>query len=226
MTELVTAMRDFRMPSPYTLALPNGYKANREWPLVIALHGMGQHEDLLRRTLTPLLNEPWIFCFPRAVHAYEMRREDKIRIGYAWYVFDGDQEALKSSMALAGEFVLGLQDVVRKQYTIGRTAIVGFSQGGYLSGVVAAQSPQRFRAAASMCGRLKWEFMPPGNGVKLAQFHGAKDESVTPDLAKQGVEGARERGYEVEYFEDADAAHEITPGMVEQLRTWLGGVFG
>jgi hypothetical protein len=83
---------------------------------------------------------------------------------------------------------------------------------------------QRFRAAASMCGRLKWEFMPPGNGVKLAQIHGAKDESVTVELAKQGVEGARERGYEVEYFEDAEAGHEITPGMVEQLRGWLGGV--
>jgi predicted esterase len=224
MSELVTAMRDFRMPSPYTLALPDGYKANREWPLVIALHGMGQHEDLMRRAFAPLLSEPWIFCFPRAVHPYEIHKDDKTRIGYAWYVFDGDQDALRASMALAGEFVLGLQDSMRKQYTIGKTAIVGFSQGGYLAAVVAAQSQQRFRAAASLCGRLKWEFMPPGNSVKLAQFHGSRDENVSAQLALQGVEGARERGYETEYFEDPEAGHEMSLPMLERLREWLRGV--
>lgn len=226
MTELVTATRDFRLPSPYTLVLPDNFKPNREWPLLILLHGMGQHEDLLRRTMTPLFNEPWVFCFPRAVYPFEMRKAEGTRIGYAWYVFDGDQDALKTSMLLACEFLLGLQDVVRKQYPISRTVVAGYSQGGYLSGVVAAREPQRFKAAACLAGRLKWEFMPDNGSLRLAQIHGGKDETVTPALAQQGAQGARDLGYQVDYFEDAEAGHEITPAMIEHLRGWLHEVMG
>lgn len=221
MSDLITGVRDFRLPCPYTLRVPPGYKASRAAPLVICLHGMGQNEDLIRRAMAPLLDEPWFFCFPRGCLPYEIRKPERRRIGYAWYVFDGNQEALRESMELGCRYVLEVQDVIRTEYAISRTAVVGFSQGGYLAGVVAAQNPLRFGAAACIAGRLKWEFMPKGGGVKLAQLHGARDDSVTPELARQAVEDARQRGYDTAWYEDPEAAHEVTPAMVEFLRGWL-----
>lgn len=221
MPDLVTGHRDFVLPCRYTLALPENFKSDREWPVVFALHGMGQHEDLMRRWLAPLLKHPWIFCFPRGPLPYEIRMPEKMRIGYAWYVFDGDQAALRASMALASTHLLNIQDAIRKAYPTGRSAIVGFSQGGYLAPVVATNEPQRFHAAASLCGRLKHEFMPEPGNTRLAQLSGGKDASITPELTAAGVAGARGRGYEVAEFTDPEAGHEVSPLMLEQLRAWL-----
>lgn len=221
MSDLVHGEVDFRLPSPYTLVLPRGLKLDREWPLVFCLHGMGGHHDLMRRWMSPLLTHPWIFCFPRGPLPFEQRLPDKRRIGYAWYVFDGDQDALRASMQLAMNHLHNIQDLVRKDYPVGRSAIIGFSQGGYLAPVLAANAPQRFVAAASICGRIKHEFMPPGGAVKLAQFSGGSDASIPHDLASAGVHGARDKGFTVAEFSDPEAGHEITPLMIEQLRAWL-----
>lgn len=221
MSDLIAGVRDFRLPCPYTLRVPPEYKASRAAPLIIGLHGMGQNEDLFRRALAPLLNEPWLFCFPRGGLPYEIRKPERRRVGYAWYVFDGNQEALRASMEHSCRYLLEVQDVVRKEYAISRTAVVGFSQGGYLAGVLAAQNAGRIGAAACIGGRLKWEFMPEGGGARLAQIHGARDQSVTPELARQATEDARQRGYETAWYEDPEAGHEVTPRMVEFLRGWL-----
>ncbi|MBX3461512.1 MAG: hypothetical protein KF696_16325 [Planctomycetes bacterium] len=221
MSELMHSRLEFKMPSPYTLALPRGLKHDREWPLVMCLHGMGGHHDLMRRWMGPLLSHPWIFCFPRGPLPFEQRLPDKRRIGYAWYVFDGDQEALRESMQLSIEHLHNIQDLVRKQYPVGRTAIIGFSQGGYLAPVVAGNAPGRFCAAASICGRIKHEFLPSGGGARLAQFSGGRDGSIAPELASAGAHGAREKGYTVNEHLDPEAGHEVTPLILEQLRAWL-----
>lgn len=217
----------FSHQCPYTLVLPNGYRPERAWPLVIALHGMGHHEDVMRRSMAPLLDRPWMWVFPRAVFPFEMRTPEKIRIGNAWYLYTGDQAELRQSMAQSTQYLLGLQDLVRKDYPISETVVAGFSQGGYLAGYVAPHYPERFRAAACIAGRLKHEFMDdvPANArdtVALAQFHGDKDENVTPALAREAADKCRELGFQdVDCFNDPGAGHEVSDAIVVMLGAWL-----
>jgi len=217
----------FTRQCPYTLVLPQGYRPERAWPLVIALHGMGANEDLIQRQLKPLLDRPWMWVFPRGVYPYEMRTPDKIRIGNAWYLYTGDQAELRASMGHTAECLLGLQDVIRKDFPISDTVIAGFSQGGYLAGFVAPQYPERFRAAACISGRLKHEFMSdaPAHArerVSLAQFHGDLDQSVTATMAREAADKCRALGFvDVDYFNDPQAGHEITPAICEMLGVWL-----
>ncbi|MCA8946683.1 MAG: hypothetical protein KDB29_10690, partial [Planctomycetes bacterium] len=84
----------FNIDCPYTLVLPKGYDAGRAWPMVMALHGMGHTHDIMRRYMTALLDRPWMWVFPRGVYPFEMRQPEKIRIGYAWYLYTGDQPDL------------------------------------------------------------------------------------------------------------------------------------
>lgn len=213
--------------NPYTVVLPQGYKPERAWPLVIALHGMGHSEDLMRRYMGELLDRPWIWVFPRGPHPFEMRQPERVRIGYAWYLYTGDQAELRASMKTTTQYLMDLQDLVRKDFPISESIVVGFSQGGYLAGYVAPHHPERFRGAASIGGRLKWEFMDDApdtskKQVALAQFHGAKDENVAASLAHEGADKCRELGYEdVEYFEDEDAGHEVSPRLAAALSLWL-----
>jgi phospholipase/carboxylesterase len=212
---------EFRMRLPCTVVTPPGHDPARETPLVLALHGMGQSEEHMRRFLRGLEVLPVIWCFPRGVHPYEIRKPERTRIGNAWYLFTGDQDALRESMLLTGQYLLSLHDALLESYRVSRSAIVGFSQGGYLASVVAANHAGRFAAAACIGGRIKHEFMPDGGGVRLLQLHGGRDANVTPELARKAADGARAKGYDVRYAEDPDAGHEITPAMLKQLGPWL-----
>jgi phospholipase/carboxylesterase len=215
---------DFSHPVPYLLHAPDGPAART--PLVIALHGMGRNEAQMRRALQPLLNRPWLWCFARAPLPYEVRKEQRRRIGHAWYVFDGDQHGLRESMTHAARFLAALRDEIAARRTIGAAALVGFSQGGYLAAYAAPQDPQRYRAAACVAGRIKWEFLkdvpPQGREVSLLQLHGGRDELLSPALARESAEQTRALGFsDVTYAEDPEAGHEITPLMVDDLGAWL-----
>lgn len=218
---------DFQHACAVTIATPRAVDVSTDEPLsadipvVIALHGMGQNEDHMRRFMSPISDLPFIWVYPRAVYPFEMRQPEKTRIGNAWYMYTGDQEDLHESMMDSAKYILNVRQEVLKRYGERPCAIVGFSQGGYLAGFVGANNPECFTAAASIAGRLKHEFMPDGNGVKLAQFHGLDDESVSPELASKAVEETRIKGFEVEHVEVKDTAHAVSPEMAEQLGDWL-----
>lgn len=217
--------RTYLHECPYTVVLPAGYDAARRYPMVIALHGMGQVESVMRRRMAPLLDQPWIWLFLRAVHPFEMRH--KKRIGHAWYLYTGDQDGLRESMETTMGHLLALHDLIRMEYPVTSSALVGFSQGGYLAGYLGAANHERFCAAACISGRLKWEFfkdvpVEAKEKFALAQFHGGVDAGVSPELAREAVENTRGAGFrDVTYFEDPQAGHEITPTMLEQLGRWL-----
>ncbi|MHC4842128.1 MAG: alpha/beta hydrolase, partial [Planctomycetota bacterium] len=190
-------------------------------PVVIALHGYGQNEDHMRRFMSPIADLPFIWVYPRGVYPFEMRQPEKTRIGNAWYMYTGDQDDLRDSMLTSTKHILNVREEVIKRYGERPCAVIGFSQGGYLAGVVGANHPECFMAAACVTGRLKHEFMPESNGVKLAQFHGLDDTNVAPELSREAVEATRAKGFEVEHFEIEDTAHEITEAMADELGDWL-----
>lgn len=214
----------FTVDLPYVLARPAGIADTQPTPLVIALHGMGQTPALMRRVMGALLEQPWTWLFPRGPWPYEIRRAEGTKIGYAWYVFDGDQQGLRAGLDQSANHICALHDVIRSRVAISRTAIVGFSQGGYLAGYAGPRNPQRFAGAACISGRIKHEFLADtrSKSTALAQIHGALDVAVKADAARDAVEKTRALGFaDVTYFEDPNAGHEITPPMLDTLGQWL-----
>ncbi len=208
---------------PYTLLEP---PTTGPHTLVMALHGMGQYPALMQRMLQPCLDLPCLWLFPRAPWPYEIRKPDKIVIGHAWYLYDGDQQSLRASMDTAGAHLLGLQAEIALRHNIRQTILAGFSQGGYLAGYLGPRHPQVFSAAACIAGRIKHEFhagaTTPALGVKLAQFHGGRDPAVTAQAARDAVAATRALGFtDVRYTEDPEAGHEISPAMGQSLRQWF-----
>jgi predicted esterase len=188
---------------------------------------MGQDASFLKRDLAPLLNKPYVWLFPRGPYPLEVRGRE-MRLGYAWYMYDGDQARLRASMELTSGHLLALMDSVWNSFhlDLSRAAVLGFSQGGYMAGVLGALNFRRFKAACSIAGRLKHEFMaevaPQAcKRVKLAQVHGGRDESVKPDAARGAVEECVKLGFTAEYFEDPEAGHQVSPKMAAWVGDWL-----
>lgn len=210
---------------PYEILLPQGYDAGRGYPLVMALHGQGERPEVIRRNLRALHERPYIWLFPRALYPFEIRGRRR-RVGYAWYTYTGDQQALREGIDLACTHLLGVVRAVTGEYPVSRSVVLGFSQGGYLAGVLGPMNPEVFQATVVVSGRIKHEFLADApaasHGHPLCQVHGGRDENVSPAAARESVEECRKMGFSAaEYLEDPDGAHEITAPMLETIGAWL-----
>ena len=89
-----TGSLDFNLEATWRLLVPDGPPPPDGWPLVIALHGMGMTAEQFSLVLNDLLLPKAAFLFPQGVYPYEIRKDGKIRVGYAWYVYDGTHKVV------------------------------------------------------------------------------------------------------------------------------------
>ena len=182
-------------------------------PLAIALHGWGMSERSFTRWLRPGIDAQELsWWVPRGILPGQVKSR---KIGYGWYVFDGDQDGLRASMDEARASIVQLVAAARRQLRPSRIALVGFSQGAYLCSYVALSRPDLFSHVVCCCGRPKAEFiddLDAARAVAVLVQTGARDESVPPDLIAKGVEPMRAAGLQVD-VRSYDAGHELTPEM-------------
>jgi predicted esterase len=186
-------------------------------PLVIALHGRGMTERALERWLRPGIDKGGIsWWVPRGPLPQEI---DHRRITYAWYVFNGDQTALKESMDEARPYLHDLVAMARRTLRPSSVTLFGFSQGAYLASYAALSRPDLFDRLVCCGGRPKAEFIADlagARGVRVLIQTGARDEAVPPDLVAQGVKPLRDAGLDVTE-KSYDAAHKVTAEMARDV---------
>ena len=198
------------------LYLPQDYgrDAQRQWPLIVFLHGSGERgNDLqhLASTGLPLILQersdlPFVAVTPQ------------LPLGEVWT----DQ----------GKLIDALLDWLEDQYTIDpqRIYLTGFSLGGYGTWSLGLREPHRFAALVPVAGG--WQSgsdAVPSNICDLAHtpiwvFHGAQDQSVNPKQADVLVKALRDCGGNVRYTLLPDATHAtsgVLPYRDSELYDWL-----
>jgi predicted esterase len=186
-------------------------------PLVIALHGRGMTERALERWLRPGIDRGGLsWWVPRGPLPQEIEQR---RITYAWYVFNGDQTALRGSMDEARPYLHDLVAIARRSLRPSSVTLFGFSQGAYLASYVALSRPDLFDRLVCCCGRPKAEFvgdLPAARAVRVLIQTGARDAAVPPDLVAKGVAPLREAGLDVTE-KSYDAEHKVTAEMARDV---------
>ncbi len=186
-------------------------------PLVIALHGRGMTERALERWLRPGIDAGGLsWWVPRGPLPQEI---EKRRITYAWYVFNGDQTALKESMDEARPYLHDLVATARRSLRPSSVTLFGFSQGAYLASYAALARPDLFDRLVCCGGRPKAEFvsdLAAARGLRVLVQTGARDQAVPPDLVAKGVEALRAAGIEVTE-KTYDAEHKVTAEMAKDV---------
>lgn len=197
------------------------------FPVTLALHGMGENAESFAAVLEPAIAKGGrVWVIPDGPHPFEKRREPGI--GHAWYLFAGDQQRLRAGMADAAKWLAGLLGRVKADRAGGkidwtRLDVLGFSQGGYLAGVLWMDMPGVARVVCAG-GRLKQEWWPEhaGGAPSFLHLQGADDASVTPAMARQAAEAAAARGYSVDYREFPGVGHAVSASMLEAYMEWEG----
>jgi phospholipase/carboxylesterase len=200
-------------------------------PLIVALHGMGESEDVMVRRMEPLAERGFSLLVPRAPFPTEIRRGERIRIGHAWYQYDGDENRFVASMNVAAEYLFPLVDLAAAGGAshpprASGVVVVGFSQGAYLGYYMALRFPERFSGVCGIGGRAKeevlTEHLAAARHVRVLHLHGANDPAVSADACRESIEALAAAGLDAT-FRTMDAGHTVTPDMIDALGAFAEG---
>lgn len=174
----------------YLLYLPRGYQdSNKEWPLMLFLHGAGESGSDLSKVKThgpPKIVEskpdfPFILVSPQSP-------------GRGW-----NPDTLNA-----------LLDDVQSNYRVDkdRVYLTGLSMGGFGTWALAAAHPERFAAIVPICGGGN-----TADAAKLAKlpiwvFHGEKDNTVPIERSKEMVAAIKAAGGNPKFTYYPEAGHD------------------
>lgn len=195
---------------PYRMLRPKNYDPQKQYPLVVLLHGAGERGNDNARQL---VWGAWLFADEANREAFEafvivpqcpegdtwsrgglgrLRREDASR----------SMEPLQR--------VFGLIEQLESEYAIdgSRRYVLGLSMGGYGTWDAIARQPEMFAAAVPICGGGSAEAISAAADVPVWAFHSSDDPVVPVEQSRSMVNALREAGgVEVAYTEYATAGH-------------------
>ena len=187
--------RDLSTPRPvdetktetvrYYLYLPANYEesaAKNGAPLFLFLHGAGERGDNLDDVRKVKVHGP-----PKLIENPEFAKHwncitisPQCKKGYCW----------------SPKQLMLLLDSIEKQFKVDKTRVYisGLSMGGYGTWMCLNEAPQRFAAAAPICGGAMPEWAKTIKDIPIWNFHGDKDIAVKIDFSRQIVDAIRAEG--------------------------------
>lgn len=194
----------------YLLALPEHYDAlaDRSWPLLVFLHGIGGRGVDLERVKE--------YGIPRLIE--EQRFE--------WpFIIVSPQCPSDSYWPMEKDAVAALIEEVANTYAVDRTRIylTGLSMGGYGAWDLAIAYPDLFAAVVPICGGGNQEEVALIKHVPVWVFHGAKDNIVPIEESEKMVKALEEADGNVTLTVYADAGHDAWTETYNnpELYEWL-----
>ena len=191
----------------YLLHLPKG--AEGPQPLILFLHGAGERGDdlsaLLKHGIPKLAARDERFPFIAASPQCPAE---------SWWTHH-----LEPLSELLDELEARLPVDRRRVY------LTGLSMGGYGTWALAALSPERFAAAAPICGGGDAETAPLLKNLPIWAFHGAKDELVPLKRTETMVGAVNRAGGNARLTIYPDAGHDSwtetydNPGLYDWFRS-------
>jgi len=199
----------------YRELLPENYRPQQKYPLVLFLHGAGERGSDNQAQLThgsrmftnPVNREkyPAIVLYPQCpinnFWPFERRPEGRLDVSSfpANYRISPILQAVKD---LLDQYIAkGIVDT-------DRVYIIGLSMGGMGTFDMACRFPDVFAAAIPICGGVNPERLKATAGkVKFRIYHGDKDDTVPVDNSRRAYRALKEYGADVEYFEIVGCNH-------------------
>lgn len=218
----------------YRMLLPENYDKNKNYPLVLFLHGAGERGNDNERQLTHgsnlflepanRKNFPAIVIFPQCPkdkYWIDISIREKIR-GKGNPDFEESIKLPSEELALVNELID--QTIKKEKVNKKQVYVMGLSMGGFGTFETLARWPKKYAAAVAICGggNINLTKKYAGN-TAIWITHGAKDEVVPVRLSQRVYDALKEHGSDVRYTEFPEVNHnawDMTFAMPELL-PWL-----
>lgn len=186
----------------YTCYVPEYYRADQAWPVLLTLHGgSGNDEDFVWTWLQYAKSRGYLLVSAKA-------------FGPTWFPWDAPS-------------LLHILDEVQARYHVdpNRILLTGLSDGGSFSYEVGFAWPERFHGLAVVAGILR----PHQRSAQASQLpvyiaHGERDQLFPVSYIRLVVDKLREWGHDVTYHELTGFGHAYPPGENAAILEWFEGI--
>jgi len=191
----------------YLLYLPEDYdESEQRWPLLLFLHGAGKRGHNLEKVRG--CGPPLLIDSGKPLSMIVVSPQCPKNIGW-------QPELLKE-----------LLDEMSKRFSVNprQVFVTGHSMGAYGTWALAASDPERFAAAAPICGGGDVNQADRLAKVPIWAFHGGKDETIPPKASQEMVDAIQALGGNAKLTIYPDEGHNSTSRLVYhegQLYEWL-----
>jgi phospholipase/carboxylesterase len=188
---------------------------------MLMIHGLTGDENSMWVFARNLPAHYWIVA-PRAPYPAQPS-------GYSWRPppFGNMNQVSLDLLRSAAEALIHLVDEYSASAGIEASTfdVMGFSQGGAMSNVLAFLYPNRIRKTGILAGFVPsgLEGLPPEHALQGKPFfvtHGTRDEMVSIDQARASVAILERAGANVTYCED-DVAHKVSVNCLHALKNFF-----
>ncbi len=209
---------------PYRLLLPEGFDKSKTYNLVIGLHGFGDRAENFAPLWRYLEKAEVIFVVPEAPYAFP----DSEVPQFSWDPFlPRDSKISNTSYKYTVQYIVDLANHLKKEYRIGQTWLLGFSQGAYLSYVIGLKNPKTFDGFLACGGGLVKDVLrdkdyKAAKKMKILISHGNQDKIVDYQESADAEKFLAAKGLDVQLhtFEGGHSiSKEAIPLMLELMKT-------
>ncbi|MGQ0542480.1 MAG: alpha/beta hydrolase [Blastocatellia bacterium] len=204
----------------YDLSVPE--TAQKEAPLLIAVHGYGAHKRYMMREAKAVAPADWVIASVQGPHQHFRQTDDGFRIGFGWLTDSKPEEYV----ALHHDFLLRIIEKLAAENTIDRSRVFlyGFSQACALNFRFAFTHPEMLAGIVGVCGGIPGDLdtNPKYNpfAARTLYLYGDDDEFYPQEkfYAFDAKLTSTLPNYRSKQFK---AKHEITEEMREEIRGFL-----
>jgi predicted peptidase len=191
---LSKTFKDDAGESKYIVFVPADYTGDKEYPVILFLHGAGE-------TGTDGKNQAKV-GLGKAI------RDRKEKFPFI-VVFPQSQKRTWQANSPDGKRAVAILDQVAKDYKIDakRTYLTGLSMGGFGTWSLAAAYPDRWAAIAPICGGGDVKSVDKIKNLPIWNFHGDADTAVNVKLSRAMIDALKKAGAEPRYDEYPGVGH-------------------
>ena len=195
---------------PYRILKPAAFDAAKKYPLVILLHGAGERGNDNKAQLkwggSLFSDAKTQEKYPAFVLVPQCPTDRK------WVEIDWSSPApvAPADPGTTQKLLLSVIDVVQKEFPIDadRLYLTGLSMGGYGTWDLITRYPERWAAAAPICGGGDKTKAAAAKGIPTWAFHGSADNVVKPVRSQEMVVALKATGAPIAYTEYPGIAHD------------------
>jgi predicted peptidase len=178
----------------YVLFVPHDYKGDKDYPVILFLHGSGE-------TGTDGLNQAKVGLAPA------IRKQEKAFPFIA--IFPQSQKRTWQADSPDAQRALAILDATVKSHKIdtNRIYLTGLSMGGFGTWSLAAKYPDKWAAIVPVCGGGDPTTVEKFKHIPCWCFHGDADKAVPVDRSRKMIEALKAVGSKPKYDEYPGVPH-------------------
>ncbi len=203
------------------ISLPENYDPEKEYTLLIGLHGLGGIADKFIQHLTSIERENMIIATPEAPYAFSVGKD----IGYSWNIRLKDKDIKKKAGGMGEDYIVSFINSIKNQHKIKNVYLLGFSQGAYFSFYLGVKHSDLIEGIIPFGGGIVDDWIDEldfeaAKDLRIFLAHGNKDNVVKFNEGTKARDILEKNGLTVNFVE-FDGAHRVPEDILEQAYEWI-----